>query len=135
MVEADGYILRIATKQWVNQVFNMAVYYTSVPRKWKSGQIILFIHRTNVGDAIVGYGVIENIYEKDELSEEEKHECEIYGWKKAIEFKYVKEFEKPLPIKETFLKDSKLRGRYFHGLKLNKGQLNSIIMQAENLQH
>jgi len=135
MVEADGYILRIATKQWVNQVFNMAIYYTAIRRKWRPGQTILFVHRTNVGDAIVGYGVIDNVYEKDELSEDEKRECEKYGWKKAIEFKYVKEFEKPVPIRETFLKDSKLRGRYFHGLKLNKEQLNSIIMQAENLQH
>jgi len=135
MVEADGYILRIATKQWVSQVFNIAIYYTSIRRKWKSGQTILFVHRTNVGDAIVGYGVIDNICEKDELSEDEKRECEKYGWKKAIEFKYVKEFERPLPIKETFLKDSKLRGRYFHGLRLNKEQLNSIITQAENLQH
>jgi len=135
MVEADGYILRIATKQWVSQVFNIAIYYTSIRRKWKSGQTILFVHRTNVGDAIVGYGVIDNICEKDELSEDEKRECEKYGWKRAIEFKYVKEFERPLPIKETFLKDSKLRGRYFHGLRLNKEQLNSIITQAENLQH
>jgi len=131
MVEADGYILRIATKQWVNQVFNMAIYYTAIRRKWRPGQTILFVHRTNVGDAIVGYGVIDNVYEKDELSEDEKRECEKYGWKKAIEFKYVKEFEKPLPIKETSLKDLKLRGKYFHGFPLNKEQLNSIISHGE----
>jgi len=135
MVEADGYILRIATKQWVTQVFNMAIYYTSARRKWKPGQTILFVHRTNVGDAVIGYGIIENVYEKDELSEEERRECEKYGWRKAIEFRYVKEFEKPLPIKETFLKNLKLRGRYFHGLKLTKEQSNSILMQAENLYH
>lgn len=134
MVEANGYILRIATKQWVNQVFSMAIYYTSARRKWKPGQTIIFMHKTNVGDAVIGYGVIENVYEKDELSEEERRECEKYGWKKAIEFKYVKKAE-PLPIKETILKDLKLRGKYFHGLSLNKEQLDSIISQAEHVQH
>jgi hypothetical protein len=127
MVEAAGYILRIATEKWVDQVFDMAIYYTGVRRRWKPGQTIIFIHKTSVGDAVIGYGVIENICEIDELSEEEQRECEKHGWKKAIEFKYVVKLEKPLPIKETFLKDSKLRGRYFHGLKLNKDQLNSII--------
>ena len=132
---ADGYILRIATKRWVDHVFNFAIYYTSVRRRWKAGQTIMFTHRTSIGDAIIGYGVIENIYERDKLSEEEQLECEKYGWKKAIEFKYVMKFEKPLLIKETFLKNSKLHGRYLHGLKLNKEQLNSIISQAERLQH
>jgi hypothetical protein len=127
----DGYILRVATKQWVNQVFNMAIYYTSIRRKWKSGQVILFMHKTNVGDAIVGYGVIENMREKTELFEDEKRQCEKGGWKRAIDFKYVKRLDKPLSIKETFLKDSKLRGRYFHGLPLNKGQINLILQQAE----
>jgi hypothetical protein len=131
MSEAAGYILRIASKQWVDQVFEMAIYYTNIRRKWKTGQTILFIHKTKIGDAIVGYGVIENVYEKDELSEEEKRQCERGGWKRAIEFKYVKQFDAPLSIKETFLKGSKLRGRYFHGLKLTKEQLDNLMAKAE----
>jgi hypothetical protein len=134
MVDADGYILRIATEEWVDQVFNLAIYYTSTGRKWKPMQTILFAHKTGVGDAFVGYGVIENAYEKDELSEDEKRECEKRGWKKAIEFQYVMRFETPLPIKETFLKDLKLRGRSLHGFPLNKEQLDSIIREAEQLQ-
>lgn len=134
MVEADGYILRIATEKWVNQVFGMTIYYTSLRRRWKPGQTIVFLHKTSIGDSIIGYGIIGKICGKDELSEEEIRECEKYGWKKAIEFKYVKSVD-PLPIKETFLKNSKLRGRYFHGLKLDEEQLNSIISQAERLQH
>lgn len=132
MSNVSGYILRITTKQWVNQVFNMAIYYTSIHRKWESGQTILFVHKTNVGDAMVGYGVIENVYEKDELSDEERRECEKGGWRRALELKYVKQFDRPLPIKETFLRGSKLRGRYFHGLKLNKEQLEAVITQAES---
>ncbi len=134
MVEADGYILRIATEKWVDQVFNLAIYYTGARRKWKVGQTIIFTHKTKIGDAVIGYGVIGNIYEKDELSEEERRECEKWGWKKAIEFKYIIKFEKPLPVKETFLKDLKLRGKYLHSLPLNKEQMDSIISRAERLQ-
>lgn len=132
-MEAEGYFLRIASEKWVNQVFDTAIYYTSARRRWKPGQTIVFVHKTSVGDSVIGYGVIENIYKRDELSEEEKRECEKHGWKKAIEFRYVIRLEKPLPIKETFLKDSKLSGRYLHGLKLDKEQLNSIIRQVEHL--
>jgi hypothetical protein len=131
MSEVEGYILRIATKQWVNQVFSMAIYYTNLRRKWKTGQTILFVHKTSVGDALVGYGIIEKACEKDELSEQDKHECERGGWRRAIEFRYVKQFDKPLAVKDTFLKGSKLRGRYFHGLKLDKKQLKAILAQAE----
>jgi hypothetical protein len=133
MEGTSGYILRIATKQWVNQVFNSAMYYTSARRKWKPEQIILFVHKTSIGDSLIGYGVIGNIYDLDELSEEERRECEKHGWKKAIEFKYVSEFEKALPIKETILKDIKVRGKLLHGLSLSKGQIDSVISQAECL--
>ena len=133
MVETEGYILRISTEKWVNQVFSLAIYYTSLRRRWKSGQTIIFLHKTNVGDSVIGYGVIGRICEKDELPEEERRECEKHGWKKAIEFKYVKPI-RPLPVKETFLKDSGLSGRYLHGLKLDEEQMNSIISQAERLQ-
>ncbi|MGQ9529840.1 MAG: hypothetical protein ACUVQX_00220 [Candidatus Bathycorpusculaceae bacterium] len=133
MAEADGYILRIATKDWVERVFDMAIYYTGFRRKWKAGQIILFVHKTALGDAFVGYGEIGNVLKADELSEEERLECEKWGWLKAIEFKYIIRFAKPLPIKETFLKDLKIRGRALHGFPLNKEQLNAIVSFAEKL--
>jgi hypothetical protein len=128
MAKAEGYILRIAKKEWVEKVFDSAMYYTGARRKWQPGQTILFVSRTELGDSFIGYGVIENIYEKEELSEEEKRECETYGWRKAIEFKYVSKFEKPLPLKETFLK---LRGKTLHTLPLTSEQINAIISQAE----
>ena len=132
-MEAEGYVLRITTEKWVNQVFGLAIYYTSLRRRWKPGQTVVFIHKTRVGDSIVGYGVIENAYEKSELSDEEIRECEKYGWKKAIVFKYVKPV-KALPIKETFMKELRFRGKYLHGLKLDEEQMNSIISQAERIQ-
>ena len=35
-MEADGYILRIASKEWVERVFDLAIYYTSTRRKWEA---------------------------------------------------------------------------------------------------
>jgi len=134
MGEAEGYVLRIASKEWVDQVFSIAVYYTSLPRKWKQGQTIVFLSKSDVGDAVVGYGVVQNAYEKDELSEAEKKQCALHGWKKAIEFGYVVRFDKPLLVKETFFKNTKLRGRCFHGYALSREQLEAIIAQAEKLQ-
>jgi predicted transcriptional regulator len=132
MGEAAGYILRIASEEWVRQVFDMAIYCTSLSRKWKEGQTILFVSKTGVGDMVVGYGVIQDVISTDELSEEERRKCEEHGWKRAIEFTYVKRFEKPLPLKKTFLKGSRFRGRYLHGLAIDREQLDSIVSQAEN---
>jgi hypothetical protein len=131
MVDIGGCILRITTEEWVDQVFNLAIYYTSSRRNWKTGQRIVFVHKTNSGDAFVGYGEIGNVYSSDELSEEERRECEKGRWKKAIEFKYVMRFDEPLSIKKTFLKHSKLRGRSLHGFALSDEQLNSIIREVE----
>ncbi|MDH7564841.1 MAG: hypothetical protein QHH24_08245, partial [Candidatus Bathyarchaeota archaeon] len=117
-LDPDGYILRIATKQWVDQVFDTATYYTSLRRKWRSGQIVLFVHNVGLGDAFIGYGVIENTSGQESFSDEEIDECERHGWKKALEFKYVFRFEEPLLLRQTFLKNSKLRGRCLHGKTL-----------------
>jgi len=81
--EIAGYILRIATEQWVDHVFEMAIYYTNMKRKWKSGQAILFIHKTKTGDALVGYGVVDHMAESNALFEEDRLECERGSWKKA----------------------------------------------------
>ncbi len=131
MSEVAGYILRIATKEWVDQVFDSAIYYTSISRKWTRGHTILFVHKTIEGDAFIGYGVIENVYGKEELSAEERRRCNEEGWMKALEFRYVKEFEKPLPVKETFLKNTKVRGRLLQGLTVTRKQLDETIGQGE----
>lgn len=131
MSEVLGYIFRISTEQWVDHVFDMAIYFTNLRRKLESGQTILFIHKTNAGDALVGYGVVDHVAEKSELPEEDKLECEKGQWKRAIEFKYVKRFDNPLLIRETFFKNSRVRGRLFHGLELTREQLESLLRQAE----
>ena len=129
--QQSGSILRIATNELVDLVFEMAIYYTNMNRKWSSGHMIVFVHKTKLGDAFVGYGSIERALEKDALSQEEQTECFRGGWKRAIEFRYVKRFAKPLLIKDTFFKTSKLRGRYFHGLRLSEQQLEDLLQYSD----
>jgi len=130
MAEIAAYVLRITSDYWVNHVFDMAIYLTNLRRKWKADQGIIFIHNTESGDAVIGYGIIEKVCKQNELPEEERLEPE--KWKEAIVFKYVIKFEKPLITKKTFLKDPKFRGRFLHGLAINKEQLDSIVTQAES---
>jgi hypothetical protein len=134
MGKPKGFILRIATKKWVNQVFDFAIYYTGARRKMSAGQTVIFVHKTEMGDAFIGYGEIGNIYRVDELSEAEKRKCEKWGWRRAIEFKYIIRFEKPLPLKETFLKYLKVKGKTLHCFPLSEEDLNQIISQAEKRQ-
>jgi hypothetical protein len=129
MAEPAGYVLRIKSNQWVDHVFNMAIYYTNLRRKWETGQTVIFTHKMESGDAVVGYGVIGNVCPHDELSEEERVKSE--EWRMALVFRYVLKLEKPLPIQETFLKQPKFRGRYMHGLALSKEQLDAILTQTE----
>jgi len=109
----------------------MAIYYTNMKRKWKCGQAILFIHKTRTGDAFIGYDVVDRVAERNALSGKDRLECERGSWKWAIEFKYVKRFEKPLLVKQTFLKSSKRHGRFVHGIETNKEQLKLILDEAE----
>ena len=93
-------------------------------------QTILFVHRTNVGDAFVGYGVIKSIYESEDLTEEERSRCKEHGWRKALEFAYVIKYEKPLLVKNTFLRNLKVVGRCLNGYPLDSETLNAIITQS-----
>jgi tRNA uridine 5-carbamoylmethylation protein Kti12 len=129
MLEVAGYVLRITSNSWVDHVFDMAIYYTNLRRKWQAGQTIIFIHRTESGDSVVGYGVIERACQQDELPEGDRMEPE--KWKTALVFRYVLRFEKPLSVKETFLNEPKFRGRYAHGLGVSKEQMDSILDRAE----
>jgi hypothetical protein len=130
MVEVAGYVLRITSDFWVDHVFDVAIYYTNLHRKWQAGQTIIFTHRTESGDSVVGYGIIERACQQNELAEEDKVEPE--KWKTALVFKYVLRLEKPVPIKKTFLNKPKFRGRYAHGLSVSKEQIDSILNQRES---
>ena len=126
-----GYILRISRDEWVEQVFDLKKYYVGVRGRWEPGLTVFFARKAEKGDSFLGYGFIDNVQELEELSEEERSECEKWGWKRALNFKNVVKFEPPLPIKETFLKDTGLWGSRLHGYRLTSEQVRSILSKAE----
>lgn len=129
-----GYVLRISSKKWANHVFDLAIYYTNLHRKYVEGQVAVFVHKVEEGDSIIGYGVVEKVCKREELPEEEKGSYLQHEWKEAIIFKYVVRFDRPLPVKETFLGDPKYQGRCCHGLRLDRQRVDTLISQAESLQ-
>ncbi len=134
-MDPAGYSLRISTKEWVDEVFDTLVYYTGLRRKWRCGQTILFLHKTTLGDAIVGYGIVENVSGVEDLQDEERSRCSEHGWNRALTFRYMVRLEKPFLSKGTFLRDPKFRGRCSHGLQLDNEQVASLIESAESQQY
>ena len=126
-----GYILRISRDEWVKQVFDLKKYYVGVRGRWEPGLTIFFARKAERGDSFLGYGLIESVQELEELSDEERNECEKWGWKHALNFKILVKFEPPLPIKETLIKDTGLWGSRLHGYRLTSEQVRSILSKAE----
>ena len=132
--EVGGYILRISKEEWVRQVFEKRKYYPGIMRRWAHGTTILLARKTERGDSFIGYGVIGRIDMPWELPEEEREYCKRHGWKCAISFKNLTRFEEPLPIKETFLREDRRKGKFLHGIPLTVEQIDSILESAEDHQ-
>jgi len=126
-----SYVLRISREEWYRQVFSIKKYFPGVPRKWEPGGTIFLARRTEKGDSLVGYGVIEKFVKRNLLPEDRRRECEEMGWKGAIVFSELYRFDPPIPIKETILEASKAKGRYFHGYPLTKDQVESLLRTAK----
>ena len=52
MEENHGYILRISSDDWVDQVYELKKYYSGVMRSWKRETPILFAKKTDVARAL-----------------------------------------------------------------------------------
>ena len=72
-----GYILRISTDDWLDQVYELKKYYSGVMRGWKRNTSILLAKKTEVGDSFIGYGVIGKVELLWELSPEEEAYCKV----------------------------------------------------------
>jgi hypothetical protein len=129
-----GYILRISKEDWLRQVYELRKYYPGVMRGWVRGMTILLARRTGEGDSFIGYGVIDRIDMPWELQDKEREYCRENGWKCVLVFKNLIRFEEPLPLKKTFLKDDKRKGKFLHAVPLTVDQIDSILEAAEDLQ-
>jgi hypothetical protein len=129
-----GYILRINSDEWVEQIFELKKYYSGVMRSWGTGTPILLAKKSEEGDSFLGYGVTDRVEMLWEMPPEEKNYCRENGWKCALTFKPLIYFNEPLPIKETILADDKRRGSFLHGALLKEDQVDSILAEAESRQ-
>jgi len=127
----QGYILRISTDAWLDQVYERKKYYSGVMRDWKRGTNILLAKKTNIGDSFIGYGVVDKVEMLWEMTPEDEKYSEENGWKCALSFKTLFRFNKPYPIKESILADDPRKGMFLHGVKLTEEQVDAILEAAE----
>ena len=129
-----GYVLRISSDEWRDQVFDLKKYYSGIMRNWKRGTTIFLAKKCDEGDSFLGYGVAERVEMLWEMSPEEEQYCKENNWKCAISFEPLISFMKPYPIKLSILSDDKRKGMYLHGIKIHEGTVNSIIEAAKQYQ-
>jgi len=130
--ENHGYILRISSDDWVDQVYELKKYYSGVMRSWKRETPILFAKKTDVGDSFIGYGIVEKVEFLWELTPEEEAYCRDNNWRCALSFKTLRKFEDPYPIKESILSEDPRKGSFLHGARLTEEQMDTILEAAED---
>ncbi len=129
-----GYVLRISTDSWRDQVFELKKYYSGVMRGWKRETPILLAKKTEAGDSFIGYGVVGKVEMLWELPPEEEAYCRENNWKCALTFKALNGFEKPYPIKASLLAEDARKGAFLHGARLTEDQVDAILDAAEEYQ-
>ncbi len=119
-------LLRILQENWARRVFESRTYYTSLRRKWEKGLECLFIMKTDFGDSVVGYGIIEDYKTREEWLKNGGENFTEHPWKTVLIFGKIVKFQNPVPIKELQL-DKRLKGKYLHGLKVDRLSVNKIL--------
>ncbi len=129
-----GYILRLSTEDWRDQVYELKKYCSGVMRGWKRETPILLAMKTEAGDSFIGYGVVGKVEHLWELPPEEEAYCRENNWKCALTFKALNRFERPYPIKESILSEDPRRGSFLHAARLTEDQVDAILDAAEEYQ-
>ena len=130
----DGYVLRIAHEDLVNQVFILGKYYSGIQRNFIRGTPLLFAAKSKDGDSIVGYGVVEKIEHLWEMTPADEDYAKEHNWKLGLTLRGATRFRTPLLIKNSLLKDDKRKGIYLHGAKLSEDTIDALLEQAEAAQ-
>jgi len=130
-----GYILRLSTEDWRDQVYELKKYYSGVMRGWKRETPVLLVMKTDEGDSFIGYGVVGKVEHLWELSPEEEAYCRENNWKCALTFKALNRFDRPYPIKESLLADDPRKGSFLHAARLTEDQVDALLDAAEDYQN
>jgi len=127
----ENYILRISKDEWEKQVFAIKSYYAGVRREWKPNAKILLIKNTESGDAFIGYAVIRNVADLEEMNDEEKDMCINNNWNKKLSFGKLVRFEPPVLVKDTVVSRWGQKGALLHGAPISETDIESIIKIAK----
>jgi hypothetical protein len=130
----DGYVLRISHEDLVNQVFSLGKYYSGIQRNFIRGTPLLFAAKSEGGDSLVGYGVVDKIEYLWEMTPADEDYAKEHNWKIALTLRGATKFGSPLLIKNSLLKDDKRKGAYLHGAKLSEDTIDALLEQAEEIQ-
>jgi len=130
----NGYVLRISHEDLVNQVFSLGLYYSGVQRNFIRGTPLLFAAKTDDGDSLVGYGVVDKVKYLWEMTPADEDYAKEHNWKIALTIRAATRFRTPLLIKNSILKDDKRKGAYLHGAKLSEETIDALLEQAEEIQ-
>ncbi len=118
--------LRILREDWANRVFEKRMYYTSLKRRWEKGLECFFIMKTDVGDSVVGYGILEDYKAKEDWLKIGGEHFMEHPWKTVLKFGKLVKFQNPIPVKELQL-DQRLKGKYLHGVKIDQFLVDRIL--------
>ncbi|MEM1569359.1 MAG: hypothetical protein QXM89_02850 [Candidatus Bathyarchaeia archaeon] len=126
--------LRIIREDWASRVFEGGIYYTSLKRRWERGLKCFFLMKTEAGDSVVGYGILEDYKTKEEWLKAGGENFTEHTWKTALIFGKIVKFQNPIPVKELQL-DQRLKGKYLHGLKADQFLVDKILNLSEGFSH
>jgi len=126
-----GYFLRIARDEWVEKVFESGRYYTLKRMAPAEGTYVFFLKKTEVGDSVIGYGVVKRTAAFHELTPAEREACMDHGWDRCIVFKRLTRLSRPVPVKELPVDFGKAYGKYLHGRKVEDEELMRILEALE----
>jgi hypothetical protein len=103
-------------------------------RPAQRGTPILFAAKSEGGDSLVGYGVVDKVEYLWEMTPEEETYAKEHGWRVGLTLRAATRFKTPLLIKNSLLKDDKRKGAYLHGAKLSEETIDALLEQAEEIQ-
>ena len=127
----ENYILRISKDEWEKQVFALKSYYAGVRREWEPNSKILLVKKIESGDAFIGYAVIKEIADLEEMSDEEKDMCINNNWNKKLSFGKLVRFEPPVLVKDTVVSKWGQKGALLHGAPISETDIESIMKIAK----
>ena len=127
----ENHILRISKDKWEKQVFAIKSYYAGVRREWKPNAKILLVKDTESGDAFIGYAVIKNVADLEQMSDEEKDMCINNNWNKKLSFGKLVRFEPPVLVKDTVVSKWGQKGALLHGAPISETDTESIVKIAK----